>query len=77
MRYEIASSASGLLAMTNRTLCKGLNRRNKKDAMRIALSTKRLSVYIRVQKRISYTIYLLFALGPLLNALYSMNVHLS
>ena len=33
--------------------------------MRIALSTKRLSVYIRVQKGISYTIYLLFALGSL------------
>jgi hypothetical protein len=26
MCYEIASSASGLLAMTNRTLCKGLSR---------------------------------------------------
>jgi hypothetical protein len=28
----------------------------KKDAMRIALSAKRLSVYIRVQKGISYSI---------------------
>jgi hypothetical protein len=30
----------------------------KKDAMRIALSAKLLSVYIRVQKGISYTIKL-------------------
>ncbi len=35
------------------------NCRNKKDAMRIAPSAKRLSVYIRVQKEISYTIKLL------------------
>jgi len=32
----------------------------KKDAMRIAPSAKRLSVYIRVQKGISYTIQLKF-----------------
>ena len=32
------------------------NCRNKKDAMRIALSAKRLSVNTRVQKGISYTI---------------------
>jgi hypothetical protein len=34
------------------------NRRNKKDAMRIALRAKQLSVYIRVPKGISYTINL-------------------
>jgi len=42
----------------NRTQIYADNRRNKKDAMRIALSAKRLSVYIRVQKGISYTINL-------------------
>jgi len=42
----------------NRTQITADNRRNKKDAMRIALSAKRLSVYIRVQKGISYTIKL-------------------
>ena len=40
----------------NRTQIYADNRRNKKDAMRIALSAKRLSGYIRVQKAISYTI---------------------
>ena len=40
----------------NRTQIYADNRRNKKDAMRIAPSAKRLSVYIRVQKGISYTI---------------------
>ncbi len=40
----------------NRTQIYADNRRNKKDAMRIALSAKRLSVYIHVQKAISYTI---------------------
>jgi hypothetical protein len=43
----------------NRTQIYADNRRYKKDAMRIALSAKRLSVYIRVQKGISYTINLL------------------
>jgi len=42
----------------NRTPIYADNRRNKKDAMRIALSAKQLSVYIRVQKGISYTIKL-------------------
>jgi hypothetical protein len=42
----------------NRTQIYADNRRNKKDAMRIALSAKRLFVYIRVQKGISYTIKL-------------------
>jgi hypothetical protein len=42
----------------NRTQIYADNRRYKKDAMRIALSAKRLSVYIRVQKGISYTIEL-------------------
>ena len=36
----------------------GADSRRKKDAMRIAVSTKRLSVYIRVHKRNSYTIEL-------------------
>jgi hypothetical protein len=42
----------------NRTQIYADNRRNKKDAMRIALSAKRFSVYLRVQKGISYTIKL-------------------
>ena len=40
----------------NRTQIYADNRRNKKDAMRKALNAKRLSVYIRVQKGIFYTI---------------------
>ena len=46
-------------AKFNRTQIYADNRRNKKDAMRIALSAKRLSVYICVQKGISYTIKIL------------------
>ena len=42
----------------NRTQIYADHRRYKKDAMRIALSAKRLSVYIRVQKGISYTMKL-------------------
>jgi len=42
----------------NRTQICADNRRYKKEAMRIALSAKRLSVYIRVPKGISYTMNL-------------------
>ncbi|MCJ7496167.1 MAG: hypothetical protein MUP68_18325, partial [Deltaproteobacteria bacterium] len=44
----------------NRTQIYADHRRNKKDAMRIALSAKPLSVYIRVQKGNSNTIKLSF-----------------
>jgi len=43
----------------NRTQIYADNHRNKKDAMRISLSAKGLSGYIRVQKEISYTIKLI------------------
>ena len=42
----------------NRTQICADNNRNKKDAMRIALSAMRFSVYIRVQKGNSHTINL-------------------
>ena len=47
----------GLKFKFNRTQIYADNRRNKKDAMRIAPSAKRLSVYIRVPKGISYTTF--------------------
>jgi len=51
----------------NRTQICADNRRNKKDAMRIALSAKRFSLYIRVPKGISYTIKLLKIVTTLKN----------
>jgi hypothetical protein len=52
-RQQVGVRCEKSIFKFNRTQIYADNRRNKKDAMRIALIAKRLSVYVRVQKGIS------------------------